>query len=169
MVQNRWNSRDRYINRGMGMGLFGFSTSDYLGLLGDMRVLDEMDAEIFPIRSRDDWAPSASSRWARSIYIYDFSLFVLKQNTDRFRELRQCQEITLCSISTSTTSDPFTFFGIGDDCSCGFTASPQTIVANLDVLCDVCNQEVWYEGTRQVINHLSISSHLFFYHDLKKE
>jgi hypothetical protein len=54
MVQNRWNSRDRYINRGMGMGLFGFSTSDYLGLLGDMRVLDEMDAEIFPIRSRDD-------------------------------------------------------------------------------------------------------------------
>jgi hypothetical protein len=36
------------------MGLFGFSTSDYLGLLGDMRVLDEMDAEIFPIRSRDD-------------------------------------------------------------------------------------------------------------------
>jgi hypothetical protein len=55
------------------MGLFGFSTSDYLDLLGDMRVLDEMDAEIFPIRSRDDGAPSASSRWAHSIYMISVS------------------------------------------------------------------------------------------------
>ena len=76
MVQDRWNPRDRHLNRGIGMGLFGSTTSDYLDLLGDMRVLDG---------NRCGDISSTVKRRASSFCKFQMDTFYIKFQSLRFK------------------------------------------------------------------------------------